>query len=160
MPEDKLKIFQCSIQDKLGTEVHVGKWLKIDQERIRQFAAVTGDQQWIHTDPKRALKESPFGTTIAHGYLTLSLLPYLTEQIDPDFFLKNYPGMAYQVNYGLNRVRFPNPVKVDSSLRSRATLLEAVEINDSVQLTYLIKIEIKNEPKPACIAEYLVRLYP
>ncbi len=160
MSEDKLNSFLTWIQPQLGSEVHVGKWLKIDQERINQFADVTGDQQWIHTNPERAGQESPFTTTIAHGYLTLSLLPYLTEQIDSDYFQKNYPGMAYQVNYGLNKVRFPAPVRVDSSLRARTTLQDAVKTNGAIQLTYLINIEIAGEPKPACVAEYLVRLYP
>src|SRR6266567_3175825 len=96
-----------SLTPKLGVELHVGPWLTIDQERIDQFAQVTGDLQWIHTDPQRAARESPFGATIAHGFLTLSLLPCLSESNHPDYFQRNYPGMRYRVNYGLNRVRFP-----------------------------------------------------
>jgi len=94
------------LEVQIGQEIHVGPWLQIDQQRIDQFAEVTGDQQWIHIDPERAEKESPYGSTIAHGYLTLSLLPYLTESNHPDFFQKNYPGMKYRVNYGLNGVDF------------------------------------------------------
>ncbi|RLB72511.1 MAG: MaoC family dehydratase, partial [Deltaproteobacteria bacterium] len=110
------------LKPQIGQEIHVGPWLQIDQQRIDQFAAVTGDQQWIHIDPERAKRESPYGTTVAHGYLTLSLLPYLTESNHPDFFQKNYPGMKYRVNYGLNRVRFPAPVKVGAKIRARTTI--------------------------------------
>ena len=99
------------LQPQLGQEIHVGPWLEIDQQRIDRFAETTGDLQWIHIDPARAANESPYGSTIAHGYLTLSLLPYLTESNHPDFFQKNYPGMKYRVNYGLNKVRFPARLK-------------------------------------------------
>ena len=99
---------------QIDTEIHVGPWLTIDQERIDRFAEVTGDVQGIHTDPERAARESPYGATVAHGYLTLSLLPFLTESNHPGFFQKNYPGMRMRVNYGLNRVRFPAPVLAGS----------------------------------------------
>ena len=91
-----------------GREIHVGPWLQIDQQRIDDFAQVTGDQQWIHIDPQRAVKESPYGTTIAHGFLTLSLLPYLSQSNHPDFFSRNYPGMRLRVNYGFNKLRYRN----------------------------------------------------
>jgi acyl dehydratase len=157
---DRVKRFLSFLQPKLGQEVHVGPWLKIDQQRIDQFAAVTGDQQWIHIDPERANKESPYGSTIAHGYLTLSLLPYLTESNHPDFFENNYPGMKYRVNYGLNRVRFPAPVKVGSKIRARTTIQSAEEISGAVQICYIITLDIEGEKKPACVAEFLARLYP
>jgi len=145
---------------RIGQEIHIGPWLKIDQQRINQFADVTGDQQWIHIDPERAAKESPYGTTVAHGYLTLSLLPYLTESNHPDFFTKNYPGMKYRVNYGLNRLRFPAPVKVGAKIRARTTIQSAEEVKNGVQICYIITVEIEGEIKPACSVEFLARLYP
>jgi acyl dehydratase len=148
------------IEPSIGREVHVAPWLVIDQERIDKFAEVTGDLQWIHIDPERAKKESPYGSTIAHGYLTLSLLPYLTESNHPDFFQNNYPGMKYRVNYGLNKVRFPAPVKSGAKIRARTKIQEVEQIKNSVQITYLISVEIDGEEKPACVAEILARLYP
>ena len=144
----------------IGKEIHVGPWLQIDQQRIDKFAEVTGDLQWIHIDSERAKKESPYGSTIAHGYLTLSLLPYLTESNHPDFFQNNYPGMKYRVNYGLNRVRFPAPVKVGANIRARTTIKSVEAVKNGVQICYLMTIEIKGEEKPACSAEFLARLYP
>ena len=148
------------LEPQIGQEIHIGPWLQIDQQRINQFAEVTGDQQWIHIDPERAKKESPYGTTVAHGYLTLSLLPLLTESNHPDFFQKNYPGMKFRVNYGLNRVRFPAPVKVGAKIRARTTIQSAEEVKNGVQICYLITIDIDGEEKPACSAEFLARLYP
>ena len=147
------------LQPLVGSETHVGPWLTIDQERIDRFAAVTGDLQWIHTDPERARRESPYGATVAHGYLTLSLLPFLTESNHPDFFQKNYPGMRLRVNYGLNRVRFPAPVLVGSRIRARTTLQGAAWAGKAVEITYLITVEIDGQAKPACVAEYIARLY-
>ncbi len=157
---EKIEKFLKFLQPQLGQEIHVGPWLQIDQQRIDQFAAVTGDQQWIHIDPERAQRESPYGSTIAHGYLTLSLLPYLTESNHPDFFQKNYPGMKYRVNYGLNRIRFPAPVKVDAKIRARTTIQSVEKVKGAVQICYLITIEIEGGEKPACSAEFLARLYP
>jgi acyl dehydratase len=145
---------------KLKQEVHVGPWLEIDQQRIDDFAKVTGDQQWIHTDPQRAAEESPYGTTIAHGYLTLSLLPLLTESNHPDFFEKNYPGMKYRINYGLNRVRFPAAVRSGAKVRARTSIDAVEEVKDGVQISYLLTVEIEGEEKPACVAESVVRVYP
>src|SRR5512143_1353733 len=147
------------LEPQLATEIHVGPWLTIDQERIDRFAEVTGDVQWIHTDPERASRESPYGTTVAHGYLTLSLLPFLTESNHHDFFQKNYPGMRMRVNYGLNRVRFPAPVVVGSRIRARTVIQDAGKVGDAVQITYLITVEIADEDKPACVAESIVRVY-
>lgn len=148
------------LQPQIGQETHLGPWLEIDQQRIDKFAEVTGDVQWIHTDPQRAKKDSPYGSTIAHGYLTLSLLPLLTESNHPDFFQKNYPGMKYRVNYGLNKVRFPAPVKVGAKVRARTEIQSAEEVKNGVQICYLIKIEIEGASKPACVAEFLARVYP
>jgi len=144
---------------QLGKEVHVGPWLTIDQERIDRFAEVTGDVQWIHIDPERARRESLFGATIAHGYLTLSLLPFLTESNHPDFFQKNYPGMRMRVNYGLDRVRFPAPVIVGSRIRARTVIKDAAKTGDGVQIVYLITVEIEGKEKPACVAEFIARVY-
>ena len=102
------------LRPQLGYEIYLGPWLTIDQERIDRFATATGDPQWIHTDPQRAANESPYGTTIAQGFLTLSLLPFLMEIFHPDYLQKVYPGMKMVVNYGLNKVRFPSPVVVGS----------------------------------------------
>ncbi|MDY0269626.1 MaoC family dehydratase [Trichloromonas sp.] len=157
MAADELLTF---LQLRLGEEIHVGPWLTITQERIDRFAEVTGDIQWIHTDPERAAKESPYGTTIAHGYLTLSLLPYLTESNHPDFFQKNYPGMRMRVNYGTNKVRFPAPVRVNARIRARTVLAAIEPIGEAVQITYRITVEIEEEEKPACVAEFLARVYP
>lgn len=143
-----------------GREIHVGPWMEIDQERIDRFAEVTGDLQWIHTDPVRAASESPYGATIAHGYLTLSLLPCLTESNHPDFFEKNYPGMRMRVNYGTNRVRFPAPVLVGSRIRARTVLSSAEVVGTALQILYEITVEIEGGKKPACVAEFVARVYP
>ncbi len=156
----QIEKFLKFLQPQISRETHVGPWLEIDQQRINKFAEVTGDQQWIHIDPERAKKESPYGATVAHGYLTLSLLPCLTESNHPDFFQKNYPGMQYRVNYGLNRVRFPAPVKVGVKIRARTTIQSAEKVKNGVQICYLITIDIDGEEKPACSAEFLARLYP
>ena len=145
---------------KIGTETHCGPWLEIDQQRIDAFAAATGDLQWIHTDPERAAKESPYGATIAHGYLTLSLLPFLTESNAPGCFERTYPGMRLRLNYGLNRVRFPAPVSAGSRIRAHTTLSGVEQIGGGVQFTYLITVEIDGNEKPACVAEFLARVYP
>ena len=147
-------------QPRIGSEIHCGPWLDIDQQRIDAFAAATGDLQWIHTDPERAAGESPYGATIAHGYLTLSLLPYLTESNAPGFFERSYPGMRLRLNYGLNRVRFPAPVLSGSRIRAHTTLKELEQVGEGVQFTYLITVEIEGNQKPACVAEFLARVYP
>lgn len=155
-PAEQLVAFMTP---QLGQEIHVGPWLQITQARIDQFAAVTGDEQWIHIDPIRAKAESPYGTTIAHGYLTLSLLPKLTESNHPDFFQKNYPGMKMRVNYGLNKLRFPSPVVVGSNIRAHTILKSVNVIKDAAEVIYTITVEIENQAKPACVAEFVARLY-
>jgi acyl dehydratase len=145
---------------RIGQETHVGSWLTMDQERIDRFAAVTGDVQWIHTDPARARRESPYGATVAHGYLTLSLLPFLTQSNHPDFFQRNYPGMRLRVNYGLNRVRFPSPVRVGARIRAHTVLQAVSPLGEAVEITYCYTVEIEGEEKPACVAESVVRVYP
>ncbi|HBT88269.1 MaoC family dehydratase [Desulfobacter sp.] len=158
--QKKCQEFLNFIKPQIGQQIHVGPWLEIEQKRINDFAEVTGDVQWIHTDVERAKEESPYKSTIAHGYLTLSLLPYLTESNHPDFFQKNYPGMKYRVNYGLNRLRFPSAVKAGAKIRARTTLHQVEEVKGGIQICYLITIDIEGGEKPACVAEFLARLYP
>jgi len=150
----------ANLAARFDTEIHVGPWLTIDQERIDRFAAATGDIQWIHTDPERARRESPYGTTVAHGFLTLSLLPFLTESNHPDFFQQNYPGMRLRVNYGLDRVRFPAPVPAGARIRARTMLKGAEPAGEAVQIRYLITVDLEGSDRPACVAEQLVRVYP
>lgn len=147
------------LQSKLGQELRVSDWLTIDQERINRFADATLDQQWIHVDVEKAKAMSPFGGPIAHGFLTLSLIPYLAGTVDPD--APTYPGVVMGVNYGLNRVRFPHPVRAGVQVRARTTLesVEVVANGNGLQLINQITIEIDGEPKPGCVAEMVSRLY-
>ena len=144
---------------KLNSIVYTGEWFKIDQELIDRFAEITSDKQWIHTDPEKAKRESPFKTTVAHGFLTLSLIPFLTKSNDPAFFEKHYPKMKYRLNYGLNKVRFPNAVRVNSYIRAKLIPLSIENLGDSVEIIYKIIVEIKGEEKPAVVAEQVFRLY-
>jgi acyl dehydratase len=147
-------------RERAGREIHVGPWLQIDQQRIDDFARVTGDQQWIHVDPQRAAKESPYGTTIAHGFLTLSLLPYLSQSNHPDYFSRNYPGMRLRVNYGLNKLRYPEPVLCGDRIRARTAVQSVEEVKRGAQIVYELTIEIAGKEKPACVAEQVMRVYP
>ncbi len=147
-------------REKIGVEVHVGEWLRVEQDRIDAFAEASGDRQWIHTDPARAAAESPYGTTVAHGFLTLSLLPLLTESNAPGTFERNYPGMKLRVNYGLDKVRFPAPVLCGARLRARSVVTGVEEVAGGVQVAYRITVEIEGQERPACVAEQLFRLYP
>jgi acyl dehydratase len=133
----------------VGQETGVSDWLEITQERINQFADATGDHQWIHIDVERAKKEMPGGKTIAHGYLTLSLIPYLTGK-----FLK-IEGVTRGINYGSNKVRFTNMVPVGSKVRARSKLVSA-ELNPKsggMQIINEVTIEIEGQDRPACVAE-------
>ena len=125
-------------------------WLRIDQPRIDGFADVTGDHQWIHVDPERA-KDSPFGSTIAHGYLTLSLCNYFLPQL---LVVRN---VAMGVNYGADRVRFPTPVRVGSRIRGRGEVLACVEVGGGVQATIRVTAEIEGSDKPACVVDAVHR---
>jgi len=136
-----------------SSEVAVSDWVEVTQEMIDGFAESTGDFQWIHVDTDRAESESVFGSTIAHGFLTLSLLSkFLNETID-------LGRSKMGINYGLNRVRFTAPVRVDSRLRARFYLEDVVDIPDGVQLVWTVTIEIEGESKPALVAEWLTRRY-
>ena len=142
----------------VGSEEGVGEWFAVDQARINAFADATLDHQFIHIDPEKSAKLSPYKVTIAHGFLTLSLLPHLTSTI-PARDAKAYEGLVMGVNYGLDKVRFPAPVPVNSKLRAERTLLEAdVKAPNTVQLKQQITVEIEGAGKPACVAEFLTRL--
>ena len=136
--------------DASGTDLGVTDWLEITQERINLFAEATGDHQWIHTNPEKA-KDGPFGTTIAHGYLTLSL----TNLFLPDLLQVNEISMG--INYGVNKIRFPQPVTVNSRIRAHGTITEVEEINGGVQAIVQLTIEIDGVEKPACIVESISR---
>lgn len=136
-----------------GRELGVSDWFLVTQERISQFAAATEDHQWIHVDPERAVRESPFGGTIAHGFLTLSLIPYLAEQV---FQVR---GDRMRVNYGLNRVRFPAPVPAGSRIRARVALRAVKESADAVDAEVVVTVESESAAKPCCVAEWLMRFY-
>ncbi|WP_053980051.1 MaoC family dehydratase [Marinagarivorans algicola] len=142
---------------RLDEETYSGQWHVIGQECINQFAAVTGDEQWIHTNPERAQKESPFGCTIAHGFLTLALIPKLTDSVN----LQNnpYPEARMLVNYGLNRVRFPSPVKANSSVRARTKLIDLIPAKRSVDVVSEVSVEINGSNRLACVAETVLRVY-
>ncbi|WP_445168107.1 MaoC family dehydratase [Mycolicibacterium sp. Dal123E01] len=136
----------------VGQELGVSEWLNIDQKRINDFADATGDHQWIHVDVERAKAESPYGAPIAHGFLTLSLIPALSK----DNFRVENAKMA--INYGLNKVRFVAAVPVDSSVRVRSELVDATKVDDNtVNLTVKHTIEIDGVDKPAAVAEMIVR---
>jgi len=141
-----------SLQQRVGEELAVGDWVTVDQPMIDKFAEATGDRQWIHIDPERAAK-GPFGTTIAHGFLTLSLLPKLAEsaiKID---------DVRMGVNYGLNRVRFPAPVPSGSRIRARMKLLSYDAIDGGAQLVMEVTMERAGGDKPVCVAETVSRRY-
>ncbi len=136
-----------------GTEEGVGDWFQVDQDRIDAFADVTIDHQFIHVDPERA-KDTPFGSTIAHGFLTLSMLTHLTSSIERD--PAPYEGIVMGVNYGFDKVRFPSPVKVDQKIRARSEIA-AADLKDpsTVQVTRKVTLEIEGEDRPACVAEWV-----
>jgi acyl dehydratase len=143
-----------SLKDYVGREVALTGWLRVTQERILQFAEATGDRQWIHVDPERAQRESPYGATIAHGFLTLSLMShFMSEAIQ-------LPGEVRQtINYGLNRVRFPAPVRAGENIRARVRLQSCRELPDSVEAVFEITIETEGAERPCCAAEWILRYY-
>ena len=135
-----------------GQPLGESEWLEVDQDRINRFADATGDHQWIHVDAERA-KEGPFGTTIAHGFLTLSLIPGLTSG------LLKIDGVRMGINYGLNKVRFPSPVKVGSKVRATVRNLSVEDVQGGIQIVNEVTISVEGEAKPACVAETVSRLY-
>jgi acyl dehydratase len=138
----------------VGQEVAVGDWFTVTQEQIAAFADVTGDHQWIHVDPERAKRESPFGTTVAHGFLTLSLLSHLHSQA-----VQIRGNVRMSLNYGLNRVRFTSVVKSGSRIRARSVLKELIELPDGVRVVWAVTVESEGSPKPALVAEWLGQMY-
>ena len=141
------------ISDAVGEELGASEWLPVEQDRVDSFAAATGDHQWIHVDVEKA-KAGPFGGTIAHGYLTLSLLPFLGSQV----FGLETPGA--KLNYGVNKVRFPSPLPVGSRVRARVSVAGVTDLPAGKQMTLKYVVEIDGSDKPACVAETVVLLLP
>ena len=142
-----------ALQEFVGKEIGVTEWFLVTRERIVQFAEATEDRQWIHVDPARAGRESPYGATIAHGFLTLSLISHLAHEV------MRIEGVRLAVNYGLNRVRFPAAVRAESRIRARVGLLALKQIADSLEAIFSVAVEIEGTEKPACVAEWIVRYY-
>jgi len=140
------------LRKAINQELGPSDWLEIKQDRIDQFAEATGDFQWIHVDPSRAAA-GPFGSTIAHGYLTLSLVPMLTREY------YSVEGATMIVNYGLDRVRFVSPVPVGSRVRARSNILEAADVKDAVQVTLRTTIELAGTDRPAAVVDGVTRVY-
>lgn len=141
------------VKSLVGTELGVSDWHAVTQEEINAFAECTHDHQWIHIDVERAKKESPFGGPVAHGYYTLSLAPYLMDQIWA------VEGIRMGVNYGLNKLRFPSPVLIGKRVRARATLDNAEDVTGGMQVTVGLTFEVEGASKPACVAEGVYRFY-
>jgi len=139
------------LKEWIGKEVAVTDWLTVSQERIDAFAGATQDHQWIHVDRERAARESPYGTTVAHGFLSLSLLPHLLGQAI------EIQGTRLGINYGLNRVRFTGPVPAGSRVRARFRLAAVEDIDRGVQMTWNVTVEREGEAKPVLVAEWLTR---
>jgi acyl dehydratase len=139
--------------DWVGREIAVTDWFSVTEERIRQFAEVTEDRQWIHVDRKRAESESPFGRTIAHGFLTLSLASHFLKQAI------EIRRIRMGVNYGLNRVRFPSPVRAESQIRARVSVDSVKALDRSTEAIFSIVVECRGESKPCCVAQWIIRYY-
>jgi acyl dehydratase len=143
----------AELEAAVGQEIGPTDWFEIDQQRVNGFADDTEDHQWIHVDPERAAK-GPFGAPVAHGFLTLSLIPYLSSQ------LRTVDNVAMGVNYGLDRVRFPTPVRVGHRIRARATIQSLDRLSDeAVHLVTRVTIEVEGSDKPACVADMVSRYY-
>ena len=143
-----------ALKELVGREFEATEWFLVAQDRIALFAEATEDRQWIHLDRARASEESPYGTTIAHGFLTLSLISHFLKAV-----IQIESGVRLAVNYGLNRVRFPAAVSADSRIRARVALLALKELSDSIEATFSVTIEREQSEKPACVAEWIVRYY-
>jgi acyl dehydratase len=143
-----------SLKNFIGREIAVTGWFVLTQDRIQQFAEATGDTQWIHLDRERAEKESPYGKSVAHGFLTLSLLSFLMQQA-----IEIENGVRHAINYGLNRVRFPSPVRAGSRIRAHFTLMSVKDVADAVEPVFSVSVECEGSDKPCCVAEWIVRYY-
>lgn len=137
----------------LGKDLPIGDWFTVTQEMINNFAEATLDKQWIHTNPKKASQFSPFKSTVAHGFMSVALLSKKLEEV------VQITSVKMGLNYGVNKVRFPNPVPVNSELRLVASVKEIEEISNGLKITFSCIMEIKNQEKPACVADYLVVMY-
>jgi acyl dehydratase len=147
--EDLNSLRQCE-----GHEFPATDWFVVTQDRIQKFADATEDHQWIHLEAERARRESPFGGSVAHGFLTLSLLSYFLRQA-----IRIRSGIVMSVNYGLNKVRFSSAVLADSQIRARVTLRSVTESPEFVDAVFLMRVESQSSDKPCCVAEWLVRYY-
>jgi acyl dehydratase len=143
-----------TLRDRVGQEIAVGDWFAVTQDRITQFADATGDHQWIHVDAARAAADSPFKTTIAHGFLTLSLLSTLMREAI------QFTDLRMAINYGLDRVRFVSPVPSGSRIRARIVCGAVEHVKEGIQVTWSVTVEREGSDKPVCVAEWLVRYYP
>ncbi len=144
----------ASLRERLGQELAVSDWLDVTQERIDRFAEATEDRQWIHVDAARAARELPSKTTIAHGFLTLSLVSAMARSA------LAFPGLRMAINYGVNRVRFVTPVPAGSRIRGRFAPLAVEDVEGGLQVAWKVVVERENgEDKPCCVAEWLVRYY-
>jgi acyl dehydratase len=143
-----------SLKDYIGNEITTTAWMAVTQERIQQFADATEDHQWIHVDPERAHRESPYGATIAHGFLTLSLMSRLMKEA-----IQLPVDVRQTINYGLNRVRFPAPVRAGEKIRARIRLHSCRELSGSVEAIFEITVETEGGNKPCCVAEWILRYY-
>jgi acyl dehydratase len=150
-----IRVFQSvhALKDLVGQEIGVSDWFLVTQERIQQFAEAIEDRQWIHVDRERAERESPYRTTIAHGFLTLSLLGHLMNQV---FEVR---GVRMSVNYGLNRVRFPAAVRAGSRIRARVALDSVKDVSGAADAVFSFTVESEGSEKPCCLAEWVVRFY-
>lgn len=146
-----------SLKARVGQEIHRSDWLTVDQAMIDAFANATRDRQWIHVDPARAAAESPYRKTIAHGYLTLSLYPALRGLVDGGKPVA--PGVVRVINYGINKLRFPNAVVSGSRIRALCKLVSVTPVKDSLELVEEYTVEVEGQDRPACVAECVMRLY-
>ena len=153
---ENIKKAYDKIKNRVGEEILVGQWETVNQDQINRFADLTGDNQWIHTDVEKAKIESPFKSTIAHGFLTLSLIPKLTENFD---FESIHPGLKMIVNCGLNQVRFPYPVKSGSKIRGRVKITNLTPKKNNIELVNEVSIEVEGRKRFGCVAETVLRLY-
>ena len=143
-----------SLRDLIGCEIPATEWFTVTQDHIREFADVIEDRQWIHVDRERAQRESPHGTTIAHGFLTLSLLSRFIAQA-----IQIRSGVRMTVNYGLNRVRFPSPVRAGSKIRVHFTLRSVKEVPGALEAVFDANVNVQDSDKPCCVAEWVIRYY-
>ena len=143
-----------ALKGYVAQEIAVTDWFEVKLERIRMFAETTDDRQWIHVDETRARRESPFGATVAHGFLTLSLLSHFVREA-----IQIRGGVRLAVNYGLNKVRFPTPVRAGARVRARITVGGAQDVAEALEVAYHVVLEVEKQEKPCCVADWIVRYY-